>query len=386
MSTLASAGEPGELIRYRAEGETVPSRVTEAVRVTRGDLVHSGQMVGRETPKGGGGVGSLLLQIRDFCRVHGATPESLVRVNFYLGDEPKETRDSLEAAIDRMWPEETRPTITMIASRLPGRASVAADVVLAVPVVVEGAEKLFAAVAPADRDLLYVSGRAARSGSIYEATAETMRQLKAVLAEMGSEPSNVLQVKTFLQPMDEWQAARTAIEEAFGDTKAPPIVFVEWSSSLPTEIELIALAPPGARKETRAGEGVSYFTPEGDKASPVFSRVARVHGPELIYTRSVLAYPEGNDTEAIVRRSFEELTVLQERAGSDLHHLAKATYYVSDDDLSKALNAVRPEFYDPLRPPAASKVAVSVLGVPGGAGLMMDFIGVPAGSSSPSAR
>ena len=48
-----------------------------------------------------------------------------------------------------------------------------------------------------------------------------------------------------------------------------------------------------------------------------------------------------------------------EAAGSDLRHLVKATYYVTDEDASRALNELRPKFYDPARPPAASKAAMA---------------------------
>ena len=48
--------------------------------------------------------------------------------------------------------------------------------------------------------------------------------------------------------------------------------------------------------------------------------------------------------------------------GTDLEHLVKATYYVSDDDASKGLNDVRPEFFNPQRPPAASKAMIRAVG------------------------
>ena len=78
-----------------------------------------------------------------------------------------------------------------------------------------------------------------------------------------------------------------------------------------------------------------------------------------------------------VKLAFDDLRRITEAAGGDLRHLAKATYYVSDDPLSSALNEVRPLVYDPQRPPAASKVAVPLIGKEGG-GLLMDFIAVPA--------
>jgi len=64
-------------------------------------------------------------------------------------------------------------------------------------------------------------------------------------------------------------------------------------------------------------------------------------------------------------------------AGGDFQNLVKATYYVSSDSASSSLNTVRPRFYDPERPPAASKAIVSGTGVPA-AELAMDLIAVPA--------
>jgi hypothetical protein len=55
----------------------------------------------------------------------------------------------------------------------------------------------------------------------------------------------------------------------------------------------------------------------------------------------------------------------------------KATYYVSDDDASKQLNVIRPKFYDPQRPPAASKAIVPAVGV-SERSITIDMIAVPA--------
>ena len=65
------------------------------------------------------------------------------------------------------------------------------------------------------------------------------------------------------------------------------------------------------------------------------------------------------------------------KTGSDMRHLVKATYYVTDEDASAALNKIRPEFYDPQRAPAASKASVVGTGVPG-TSVTLDMIAVPA--------
>jgi len=62
---------------------------------------------------------------------------------------------------------------------------------------------------------------------------------------------------------------------------------------------------------------------------------------------------------------FESLKPILAKTGTDLEHLVKATYYVSDDDAGNALNDVRLQFFNPQRPPAASKAKVKSVGSPG---------------------
>lgn len=65
-----------------------------------------------------------------------------------------------------------------------------------------------------------------------------------------------------------------------------------------------------------------------------------------------------------MREIFQSLGNILKSIGSDFEHLVKATYYVSDDLAGSKLNDIRPEFFNPLRPPAASKAKVRGVGVP----------------------
>jgi enamine deaminase RidA (YjgF/YER057c/UK114 family) len=62
---------------------------------------------------------------------------------------------------------------------------------------------------------------------------------------------------------------------------------------------------------------------------------------------------------------FDALGGIAKQTGSDLEHLVKATYYVTDADASRQLNELRPRYYNPLRPPAASKAMVRGTGQSG---------------------
>ena len=111
--------------------------------------------------------------------------------------------------------------------------------------------------------------------------------------------------------------------------------------------------------------------------SPVYSKVSRVHGTRRVYTSGLTSSVPG-DGATQVRDIFNGLESLLAEAGSDINHLAKATYYVADEDVSKQLNVVRPEFYDPKRPPAASKAMVTGVAVEQ-RGITLDLIAAPAG-------
>ena len=131
------------------------------------------------------------------------------------------------------------------------------------------------------------------------------------------------------------------------------------ASCLPQHRSLIATSP---RRE-RPQEPIEFVTPPGMTASPVFCRVTRVNAPETIFV-SGLSGQEGAEPAQEVEQIFGTLRMLLLAAGSDLRHLAKATYYVSTDDASNRLNEIRPKLYDPRRPPAASKAMVSGTGMP----------------------
>ena len=148
-------------------------------------------------------------------------------------------------------------------------------------------------------------------------------------------------------------------------------MFVEWQSEVPIEIELIASAGAATGRES---EAIEFLTPPGMKPSPVYAKVTRVNRGSLIYFAGLYP-PPYRDAGAQVREVFGELRNLLKLAGGDFKHLAKATYYVTTEDVNKALNDARPDYFDPKRPPAASKALVRGVAMPNRA-FTMDMIGV----------
>jgi enamine deaminase RidA (YjgF/YER057c/UK114 family) len=177
-----------------------------------------------------------------------------------------------------------------------------------------------------------------------------------------------------MQPMTASASAEVEREVSafFGGNGVPPLTLVEWRSgpTQPIEIELVAAGREPGRPP------IEYLTPPALKASPLFSRVARVNSGPLIYV-SGLHGPSGATGAAQVEAIFETLGTVLADAGSDFHHLAKATYYISDGNSSRALNDLRPRYYDPDRPPAASKAVVPGVGAEGRT-VTLDMIAVPA--------
>jgi enamine deaminase RidA (YjgF/YER057c/UK114 family) len=209
---------------------------------------------------------------------------------------------------------------------------------------------------------LYVSGMA-DTNELRQATRKTLEKLLAAISHLGLDRTHIIQLKSFLQPMSEVAVARQEIVDFF-EGKTPPLVFVEWISPKPNppiEIELIATVPGDLKSEA---DSVSFITPPGTTGSKVYSRIAQVNHGKLIYFSGL--YGLQSDTGAAqIREIFENMKGTLARCGGDLEHLAKATYYVSDEEASNQLNLMRPQFYNPQRPPAASKAKVKSVGLPG---------------------
>ena len=93
-------------------------------------------------------------------------------------------------------------------------------------------------------------------------------------------------------------------------------------------------------------------------------------------TRGSSSDKNAGDVRADVLGLFGELESLLREAGSDLEHMVKATYFVLNDEASKALTDVRGDLYNPRRPPAASKAGVEDTGFEGRASVV-DVIAIP---------
>jgi enamine deaminase RidA (YjgF/YER057c/UK114 family) len=286
-------------------------------------------------------------------------------------------------AVGRRFPAGRRPAVTFVAGKLPAPgALVVMDAVAPAAGRIDRVRRVggvkgvapvggsAAAVLPAGRRV-YVSGQAENGATPAEAARKTLATLRATLAWLGLEDAHVVQCRAFLTPMSALADVVKEFDAHFG-AGGPPLAVVEWVSALPIEIELVAAAPGRGA----AGESVEFLTPPGMTASPIYSRVTRVAADRFIYTGGLVSAKPGGGAEQVAG-TFERLRAIIKEAGSDLNHLAKATYFVADETASTELNRLRPRYYDPKRPPAASKASVAGVGVADRT-LALDIIAVPA--------
>lgn len=361
--TLATASEPEFVIqRY----ESVPN--VTAVRVDNATLAHTTQLLAadghRESVKAE--MHNVFLQLSELLNAFESTPSYIVKLNLYV-DSPA-TRTAAMDRINAWMPAGARPAVAAVQTPLSEGRRFALDCVFAAERIEKarsadrqvaheteaGVTGGWARVSLLPRgDAVYVSGQA-QPGELPEATKATLEGLLKTLHFMELDRKDIVQVKCFLQPMKDVAVVQREIAAFFGKSSIPAVSYVEWiaGGSRPIEIEVVAAAPL-----TKTAETVSYITPPWMKGSPVFSRVARIHGNRRVYVSGVYASDEG-DGSGQVQSIFESLIRGLKPTRANLRHMAKATYYVSDADVSSQLNKLRPHYYDPQRPPAASKAMI----------------------------
>ncbi len=267
---------------------------------------------------------------------------------------------AVQNAVAKFFDGSPRPAISFVVSALPETgALVGMDAVAAGS---PGAVSLHskAAVLPAG-SAVYISGQAKEATNLADSTRKTLESLVATLEWLKLKKSDTVQVKAFMRPMSDIGVVKKEFAKFFGSQSIPPAIFVEWISAKPQiEIELIAAA---GDSNPGAAESVSFSTPPEMKPSNVYSKVAKIERGKRIYFSSFYGN-KGTGAEQVTN-IFEGLGDWAAKAGTDMKHLVKATYYVSDNDAGNQLNVLRPKYYDPTRPPAASKAMVKGVGLEG---------------------
>jgi enamine deaminase RidA (YjgF/YER057c/UK114 family) len=375
-SMIASASAAPPPLRHVDQDSTPGS--SAAVIVGDATLVYTDQLLPTQGLTDEPMVGNLQTQINNLfeqlgmiLRRAGSDVEHVAKLNVYLAKE--QVADDVRRALATRFQGDHKPATSFVVTALPqAGAVIALDAVAAAEPAPNRQLVSARYLSPGSR--LYVSGQADRATDLRMATRNTLEQLMQTLRHCGQSMDDVVQLKCFFKPMSSVDDVRQEIKRFFdSEHSTPPVVFVEWKAlSPPIEIELVAWGGP-ARS---AGDVLEFITPPGMTASPVYSRVARINRGPTIFIGDIAAPTSGSLDEQL-QSSFDALGKLLVKTDSDFKHLVKATYYVTDDEIGKAHNTIRPKFYDGARPPAASKALVTGTGHPGSR-YVMDMIAVPA--------
>jgi enamine deaminase RidA (YjgF/YER057c/UK114 family) len=351
-------------------------------------LVHTTQLAGTSGPKPATGLAaqfhSALENVDAALKQKGSSLADAVKLNIYL--DPTQSDAALQVLLQEKFSGPQRPAIAVVHTQLPhAHQWVAFDAVgivrhdrpvdpaLQVQISPEqiGTSSQVCPVGPR----VYVSGQAEKGdGSLRDATLQTLNSLHNTLRFLGLDKRDVIQVKCFLNPMAQSGDSLAALNDFFGPESLPPCCLVEWKSALPIEIELIATATEQTGQAHR--RMLEVLTPPGMTTPTIYSRLMIVRHPTTIYTDGLYPSDPTASGEAQLRSLFGNLKRLLDLSGSDWTHLVKATYYVSSSELSEWHNKVRPDYFNPRLPPAASKAVVSGVGR-ADHGITMDFILVP---------
>lgn len=352
-----------------------PEGMSQAVIVQGFPLVHTRQLLPLDAAGKLVGEGSadkqieqVLTNLEAVLKDCGSGLDKLVRLNIYALSPATVTRVR-QLLSKRMGPK-VRPAITSVLTPLPQRGTlIALDAVAAgsggdksvtlkrCEAVAGDKNRADAAVLPSG-GATYLSGQPDDGSLMESAVVRSMSKLMKTLGHLKLSPKQVVQVKIFVRPADSAEEVLGEVQKFFPDQPMPPVVFVEWLATVPVEIEMIAQLPAS----DKPGEPLQFYTPPEYRPSNTFSKVALVRTDRQIYISGQYARnPSRGEPQA--KYIFEQLEEILAKTGSDMRHLAKATYYVSDDDAARWVDRTRPNVFDPDRPPAASKLMVHAVGM-----------------------
>ena len=364
------------MISSAAVGERAPraDRPGSAwsVRVPDGPLVFTGAVTAPSGSDAAAETAAALAELDSVVRAAGGDAAGIARLNAFVAadaDVPV-----VEAAVARRF-----------------AAAPVAFTLVRTPLATAGRRVAFEAVAPAtgtpaevqfhgDRAAVlpaggkvFVSGQAEKGADVAEAVRLTMAGLHRTLAHLGLRKADVVQIKAFIAPFADHAAAVREVAASFDGGPVPPLVLVEWLSSLPAEIELVASA---RALPTSGGDRVAWLPLPWLTVSPRYCRVSHVGGGVPLIFLGGIDGDGGGDGRTQMKLIFERIGSALYDAGSSYRNLVKATYYLGDANARAALGDIRGVYYDPTRAPAASALEVRSLGRAGRSALI-DLVAFP---------
>jgi enamine deaminase RidA (YjgF/YER057c/UK114 family) len=362
-----------------------PAGSSRAVVVQGVPLVHTRQLLPEDRDGKIVGEGSvdkqieqLLANIDAVLTDAGSSMSKLVRLNVHALSPATVSR--FQQMLAKRLDPSVRPAITSILTAMPHRgALVAADALAAGsdkgPAVVRqrckavGGDKDCADAAVMPRGgVAYFSGRPDEGGLTTSAVTKSMTALMKMLEQVKLSPTDVVQLKVFLKPASAADDVMGELKKFFPGQMVPPVLFIEWLTTIPVEIEMVARLPA----DKKAASSLVHYNPPDCVSFPSFSRIALVYTDRQIYIGGLFGEGKGEEEGLDL---FAKLGNVLSKAGSDVQHMAKASYYATDDLSARFFDKARSKFLDPRCPPAASKVNVHGVGQAGRT-MTLDMIAV----------
>ena len=342
-----------------------------SVRVPDASLVFTGAVTGPAAADTATEAAGALAELDRVVRAAGGDPAGIMRLNALVASDADVA--GVETAVARRFAD-SPVAYTLVRTPLvtTGRrvAFEAVATAAANPASVEF--RGGAAVLPAGGKV-FVSGQAEKGADVAEAVRATMAGLHRTLAHLGLRKVDVVQIKAFIAPFTDHAAAVREVAASFDGGPVPPLVLVEWVSTLPAEIELIASA---RALPAPAGDRVAWLPLPWLTVSPRYCRVSHVGGGVPLIFLGGIDGDGGGDARGQMKLIFERIGSALYEAGSSYRNLVKATYYLSGAKARAELGDIRGVYYDPTRAPAASALESRSLGLPGRTALI-DLIAFP---------
>jgi len=386
VASAAAAAADGQTVRYIHT--FAPKGTADAVIVQGHALAYTRQIMplNRAGKLVGEGdvdrqIEQVLTNLAAVLKAAGSGLDKLLRLHVYA--DCAATADRVRIRLHQRLAGRPGPAMTAVVTPLPEpKAKVAVDAI-AVADYTGSKVSLIRCQAIAGRDgfadvalmprggVVYLSGKPARK-PLAKAVNKSLDKLFNIMDQLKLTRPQIVEMKAFINPVSAADVALAEIKKRFSGQLVPPISFVEWLAPLPIETEMVLYLPLTGPEPV---EPLTFYVPAGIKPNPRYSHVAILRADRQVFI-SGISPRQPADAEAQVRDFFNQLKTVLAATGSDLRHLAKATYYITDNAAGKALGKLRPEYYDPQRPPAASMAKVHGLAVLDRM-LTVDMIAVP---------
>lgn len=213
----------------RIDQEKQPGTST-AVVVQNERLIHTGQIFPlASTENAKASVAHQLASVMEQGRksLAGVNAGAIVKLNLYVSTESVATE--VFTALPQYFPE-NQPTVSLVVTKLPSpTVDVGADFISVV------ADKAQPVVARSSRmgelpegSRIYVSGQAEQDMSLAVATRETLESLRKTCLEfLGRSDADIVQLKAFIQPMQDWKIVQAEVDAFYAGQSAVPLILVE---------------------------------------------------------------------------------------------------------------------------------------------------------------